>query len=267
MISRRLHLFEFLDLDWLPGWIRQALLEYLNFGLYRLWQPYRGVETILANWARKAGGDAVLDLGSGGGGHVDWLLRTSEKTGVSLPTFVLSDLFPLPNLPSYIAIRARYGEDKVAFRESPVDACDPRERKIPLRSMFSIFHHLRPEQARRLLANACRTSDGIIIAEGVRRAPLAALLMAIQLPVFMFVMPFAASNFSVRRLVFSAVVPVIPLMMAFDGAVSMLRAYTASEIESLFPDDAREHFVIESARLPVLGGLFETTVVTAYRRS
>jgi len=267
LIKKRLQLFEFVDLPWVRGWVRQSMLEYLNFLLYRLAQPYKGVERILTGWAREAGENAVLDLGSGGGGHVDWLLRRAKASGLQLPRFILSDLFPEPNLRSYQSIQAGHGKSKVGYIAYPVNACSPPRNSVRLRSMFSIFHHLTPEQARQMLASACSDSDGILIAEGVHRALLPALLMAMLLPVYMFVMPFAAAHFTVRRLLFSTVIPIIPLMMSFDGAASVLRAYTADEIVSLFPKDAHQRFDIKAYTFRSLGGVFTTTVVTALRRS
>jgi hypothetical protein len=265
-IQKRLQLFEFLDLPWVTGWPRQGMLEYLNFLLYRMTEPYKGVDRVMADWAAEAGQSAVLDMGSGGGGHVDWMIRHADASGQRLPRFVLSDLFPQPNLPTYESIQAKHGKDKVGFISRSVDACSPKENSFRLRSMFSIFHHLTPEQARRMLASACAESDGILIAEGVRRAVLPALMMVTLLPVYMFVMPFAAPHFTVRRLVFSALIPIIPLMMVFDGVASVLRAYTGNEIVGLFPKEAHDSFDIKTHTFRFLGGIFSTTVVTALRR-
>src|SRR5262249_50103217 len=157
---------------------------YLNFVLYQMAQPYRGVESIVAAWAQEAGETAVLDLGSGGGGHVDWLLRRAESSGLALPRFILSDLFPGPNIPTYQAIQTKHGNHRVGYISNSVDACAPPAGCCRLRSMFSLFHHLTPEQARRMLASACSEADGILIAEGVCRAVLLALLMVALLPVY-----------------------------------------------------------------------------------
>ena len=118
-----------------------------------------------------------------------------------------------------------------------------------------------------MLASACSHSDGILVAEGVRRAVLPAVMMALLLPVYMFVMPLAAPHFTARRLVFSTLIPIIPLMMAFDGVASVLRAYTADEIISLFPEGAETSFEIKAHTFRSLGGIFATTVVTASRRA
>lgn len=266
-LRKRLQLFEFLDLPWVGGWVRQAMLEYLNFLLYRMAQPYRGVEQILSDWASKGHHTTVLDMGSGGGGHVDWLIQRGDALRLPMPKFVLSDLFPGANLPTWKTIQASHGTSKVGYLADPVDACAPEVRTIRLRSMFSIFHHLTPEQARQMLASACSDSDGILVAEGVRRAVLPAVMMAMLLPVYMFVMPLAAPHFTARRLLFSMVIPIIPLMMAFDGIASVLRAYTADEMISLFPEDAERSFEIKAHTFHSLGGIFATTVVTASRRS
>src|SRR5262249_46809745 len=153
----------------------------------------------------------------GGGGHIDCLLGRAHTSGLRLPRFILSDLFPGPNIPAYEAIQSKHGKHRVGYISRSVDACAPAAGQCRLRSLFSLFHHLPPEQARRALASACSEADGILIAEGVRRALLPALLMVLLLPVYMLVMPFAAPHFSVRRLLFSTLIPIIPLLMVFDG--------------------------------------------------
>jgi hypothetical protein len=266
MLRKRRQLFEFADLPWVKGWLREGMFEYMNFLLYRMTQPYEGVERVLVTWALEAGEDVVLDLGSGGGGHVDWLFRRAKQLGLGLPRFVLSDLFPAPNIGSYKWIQARHGTHNVTYLSDPVDACTPPKTPCRLRSMFSIFHHLTPDQARRMLASACSDSDGILIAEGVRRALTPAIMMVLLLPAYMFLMPFAAPHFTVRRLLFSTLIPVIPLMMAFDGVASVLRAYTADEIVSFFPQSAQGEFEIKTYTFRFLAGIFATTVVTARRK-
>ena len=266
VFSKRIQFFEFLDLTWLPNLLRRYLLEYLNFFLYKMTRPYRGVEAMVADWVGKAGHNAVLDMGSGGGGHIEFLIARAETQNLKMPKLVVSDLHPDAEINAYKALKAKYGEDRVDFIERPVNAFRPEEADIRLRSMFSAFHHLSPDQVREMFKDVCANSDGIMIVDGTRRAVLPVLLMLLQFPVFMFLYPFVVPNFSWGRLFFSIVVPLLPFMMTFDSVVSMLRAYTMDEIKSLFPPEARDRFVIEGRTLPVLGGIFHTNVLAAYRR-
>jgi hypothetical protein len=48
--------------------------------------------------------------------------------------------------------------------------------------------------------------------------------------------PFFAKRFSWAKAFVTWVIPVVPLMLMFDGVVSVLRTYDRSEIISLLPD-------------------------------
>ena len=238
----------------------------MAFFLYKMTQPYKGVEKMVAEWVRNAGHDTVLDMGSGGGGHIDFLIDRAEKGNLTLPKMVVSDLHPESEIDAYQALKDKYGDGRVDFVERPVNAFCPNEGKYRLRSMFSAFHHLSPEQVREMFSDVCQNSDGIMIVDGTRRALMPALICLCLFPVFMFVYPFVVPGFSLGRLFLSIVIPVLPFMMTWDSVVSMLRAYTMDEIKALFPPGADQSFVIEGTTIPILGGIFHTNVLAVYRQ-
>jgi hypothetical protein len=100
------------------------------------------------------------------------------------------------------------------------------------RTMFSSFHHFSPEEARAILQNAVEAGQGIGIFEITRRAPSTIALMfpwAIMLFVFTpLIRPFRWS-----RLLCTYVVPIIPLVLLFDGVVSCLRTYQPQELREM----------------------------------
>lgn len=81
-------------------------MDVLNLML-RLGGQYRRMHEPLLDWVQRAGGDAVLDLGSGGGGPMDSMLQAAESANLAMPKIVLSDLFP--NLAQFAEMRDRYG--------------------------------------------------------------------------------------------------------------------------------------------------------------
>jgi hypothetical protein len=100
------------------------------------------------------------------------------------------------------------------------------------RTMFSSFHHFSPEEARAILQNAVEAGQGIGIFEITRRAPSTIALMfpwAIMLFVFTpLIRPFRWS-----RLLCTYVVPIIHLVLLFDGVVSCLRTYQPQELREI----------------------------------
>jgi hypothetical protein len=101
--------------------------------------------------------------------------------------------------------------------------------------MFAAFHHFRPEPARAILADAVRDRRGIAVLEpmersilsvvGVLFAPLMCLLLT------PFIRPFRWS-----RLLFTYPIPIIPLIILFDGIISSLRTYSPEELRALVAD-------------------------------
>ena len=98
--------------------------------------------------------------------------------------------------------------------------------------MFTSFHHFSPEEARAILQNAVDAGEGIGIFEITRRTPSTiALMLAWALMLFLctpWIRPFRWS-----RLLWTYVVPIIPLVWAFDGIVSCLRTYRPEELQEI----------------------------------
>jgi hypothetical protein len=98
--------------------------------------------------------------------------------------------------------------------------------------MFQAFHHLRPEQARAVLADTVAKGRGIAVFDGTRpRAWIWPLVLGTPLRVLLttpFIRPFRWS-----RLFWTYVVPALPLVLLFDVIVSLLRLYSVEELRDL----------------------------------
>ena len=179
----------------------------------------------------------IVDLCSGGGGPWFSLARELERAGLT-PEVVLTDLFP--NQEAFAAAAAAC--PRLRFSRESVDATAIRSDLKGFRTLFTSFHHFRPDTARAILADAVRNRTGIGIFEFTYRIPwpLALLLLVpslvgivLMIPLVFLVMPFVRP---VRfwPLFFTYVVPILPLIMpligAWDGAVSCLRTYTVAEM-------------------------------------
>src|SRR5690348_15090581 len=151
---RRLHLFEFGDQPWFPRVLRDAETAYLVTA-YRL-VPLAGV------WAGKIvstlePGDRIeiLDLCSGAGGAMPIIVDELRKAGCQA-SVILSDLYPNLSSVSHPAI---------SWFSEPLDAVRVPPELPGVRTMFSAFHHFRPESARAILQNAFRLRRSICLFE------------------------------------------------------------------------------------------------------
>jgi hypothetical protein len=99
-------------------------------------------------------------------------------------------------------------------------------------TIFSAFHHFRPEQACAVLANAVHKRQGIAVFEGTQHSVLALLLM-LFVPLMVLLMTPFIRPFRWSRLLWTYLIPRLPLVVLFDGLVSCLRTYSVEELRDL----------------------------------
>jgi hypothetical protein len=232
---RRRHLVELEDLPWWPRAFRDAVTDYLVTHL-RVARTYSVIVPRLAAALKKCGSTQVIDLCSGGGGPWPELLPALRRAGADV-SVCLTDLYP--NVPALAKISKEV--PGVRFEPEPVSALDVPGRLTGFRTLFTSFHHFRPEEARAILASAVRAGQGIAVFEATSRAPrVLGMMLGVPLAVWVltpFVRPFRWS-----RLFWTYLVPVVPAAMLFDGAVSCLRIYTPDELRAMAREAGGEAF-------------------------
>jgi hypothetical protein len=186
------------------------------------------VAPLLAGALQKTGARRVLDLGSGAAGPWLGLQPLLRGLGVDVPV-CLSDHDP--NIEAFERARRLSGE-AITYHPKPVDATQVPAGLSGFRTMFSAFHHLRPDQARAMLADAVAKGEGIAVFDWKRPSMLLfPLLLLTPLRVLLatpFIRPFRWS-----RLFWTYLVPALPLVLTFDQVVSLLRMYSVPELRDL----------------------------------
>jgi len=218
----RLQLFEFLDQPWLPELLRRGEVDYLRVVLDRM-RPYDSVAPQLAELLRTAGTDRVIDLCSGAGGPWRTLLPALRAVH-GRAEVVLTDLHP--TLGQELPAGARY-------HGTPVDATRIPEELTGVRTLFEGLHHFPPEQARALLADAAARGVPFAAFELTQRSlPYLLLQFLLIVPL---VWGFTPLIRPMRwwRLALTYLVPILPLLILWDGVVSSLRTYAPSDLERL----------------------------------
>jgi hypothetical protein len=233
---KRLHLFEFEDLPWVPAPVRDGGTDLLDLAFARVgfYRPLAGQLVALLD---ATGERALVDLCSGGGGGALAMHATLRAQGRDELSLTLTDRYP--NAAAIARVRA-LGDPHVTYREQPLDAFAAPADLRGVRTMYGALHHFRPDGVRRLIAAA--VADRVPLAffdvaasPLIRKAPLALLpllaapnLLALGLASLLaapFVRPFRWS-----RALLTYVVPAIPALFAWDGTVSALRAYSPDEL-------------------------------------
>jgi RNA polymerase sigma factor (sigma-70 family) len=213
-----------------------------------------------ARWAGARGGP-VLDLGSGGGGHVRTMFEAARKEGAPMPAVTLSDLHP--NVDACRRLKDAF-PGRMEYVTTMVNATDTGPREARLFSICAAFHHFAPPEARRVLENAARHADGLFIAEVTTRSWLSAIAPLACIVPLMIACLFAR-RVALRKIAITALVPVVPLMIVFDGIVSALRSYRVDEILAMLPARARRDWRWEAGSQRYLG-LLRAPFVFGYRK-
>lgn len=223
---RRMQGIEIMDQPWCPVFLRDAMTDYLQHVL-NVANPYRPVAGKLIHALKCAEAKRILDLGSGAGGPWLRLQKTLQEEGAT-PPVLLTDYYP--NAEAFRQIEAA-SEGIQTYPES-VDATKVPAVLDGFRTMFSSFHHFPPEQAQAILQDAVNNGQGIGIFELTQRKPGPTLSMLL-VPLFVLIMTPFIRPFRLSRLVFTYLLPVIPLATAIDGIVSCLRTYTPQELRQM----------------------------------
>ncbi|TPV95792.1 MAG: hypothetical protein B7733_08215 [Myxococcales bacterium FL481] len=234
---KRLHTLEFEDLAWCPSWIRTAMTNVLVV-FARKMGINAAVDHLVTRILAEHQLDRIVDLGSGGGGAMlDVLGRLRARPQTRDVRLILSDQYP--NLDAMARFPDRDDAAPIRYLATPVDATSLSSAPVGLRTMVNCFHHMRPEQARQILASAqCSGLPFLVFEAEDNEIPRIVWLLSfpIALPlVFCMALYFTAfvRPLSWRQLIFTYVVPVVPLLFAWDGHNSVARIYTAGDLDEL----------------------------------
>jgi hypothetical protein len=178
------------------------------------------------------------------------VLPLLKERGTALDAVILTDKFP-----NYSALRAAVeaGSGVVTYETDPVDATDVPQHLTGFRTLFTSFHHFRPAEAREILADAQHKGEGIGVFEFTERTWWLWTLPVLLIPAFVWLCTPFIRPFTWRRLVWTYVLPAVPLLAFWDGAVSNLRTYSPRELHDLVEPLDDGSYRWEIGRLPSIG--------------
>lgn len=251
----RIHLFELEDQPWLPRLVRDAGTAYLELAA-RLSGHAEAIVPVLREALEASGEREILDLCSGGTGPLPAALdQLAEISGIETSA-TLSDLYP--NREAFA--RASQQHPRVTARLEPLDAAQVPAELPGLRTLFNGFHHFRPADARRILADAARRRRSILAVEVLARHPLALSVVVVAPILSLLALPFLRP-FRWGWLPLTYLVPVIPLFIAWDGFVSCLRCYSPAELQQLTESVGAEDYEWRIGSLRTPGAPFSSTTL------
>jgi hypothetical protein len=221
---RRLHLFEIHDSAACPEAIRNGLTDFLEIAT-QVFDTYGVARTHITELLAKSGIRQVVDLCSGAGGPwVHWL-----KKGLVNASVTLTDKFPNARTCDHLAGSRIPG---LSYLKEPVDATEVPSDLSGLRTIFTAFHHFRPESARAILDDAIAKRQPIGVFELTSRSPKALFCMLLS-PLGVWLLTPRMERIGWRKLLLTYVLPLIPLCVLIDGITSCFRTYSVHELRAM----------------------------------
>jgi hypothetical protein len=221
----RLHLIELHEQSWFPRSIRDVFTELLT-GIAELTQIYDVAWPRLVSALARTGSTRIVDLCSGSGGPILGLLaRHGAWTDAKGREVVLTDLHPAARAPRSPVVPVRYEPRSVDALHVPIDLDG-------FRTIFSAFHHFRPEEARSILQDTVNEGRGIAIFEMTERTILAVLAMSLS-PLLGLAGLARMRPWPFSRWLWACFLPVALLLVTLDGIFSCLRTYSPEELRAL----------------------------------
>jgi len=261
----RIHLFEFTDLPWYPNLFRAMQTDYLQFSA-SMGSGHKNLLPLFQKALRNGKTQKIVDLCSGGMGPWKNLSKQLQESGLQV-SVLLTDKFPNPNT---IAKVNRSPAAGIAYCPVSVDATDvPREMQ-GMRTLFEGFHHFKPAQARAILQDAREKQQPIGVFEASLISPLGYIFLIFS-PIITFltywlVTPFMRP-FSIARIIWTYLLPVVPLATCWDGIISLLRVYSTAELNDLADSLRSESYAWEIGRVSTGTPIFDFTYIIGYPKT
>ncbi len=224
---KRKHLFEFEDQAWFPTVFRNLMTDYLGH-VVALFDMHKPVVPLLSRLIESTGNTRIIDLASGGGGPWVKLAPALQSQHQQLEV-VMTDRYP--NLRALERVRAE-NPDIFEVRKESVDARDVPEELNGIRTQFLSLHHFQEHDASRIFENAIKGNHPIAVFEFQQRTLSNAVQFALS-PIFVLILTLMIRPITLSRILFTYLIPIVPIAIGWDGVVSVLRTYTPEELDSI----------------------------------
>src|SRR5262245_43197230 len=222
----RLHLFEFGDMPWLPRALRDGFTGYLE-ALVTRFAFFKPIVPKLNDLLARTGQHRIVDLAAGAGGPLVSIRSALEGAGGAPIEVLLTDRFP--NLEAFRRAAEHTG-GAISFSSEPVDALAVARELTGVRTLFNAFHHFRPDGARGILRDAALQGQPIAIFESTERSALAVLTLMFFSPLQVLLVTPSIRPLRASQVVFTYLLPVLPLIITWDAVISCLRSYSPEEL-------------------------------------
>lgn len=218
-------LFEFEDLPWFPQLLRGYMTDYLQF-IFTKFNMYEPVVHELQKLIEKRSSTAIVDLCSGSGGPVISIQNAFLKYYNKHIPIILTDKF----IPAEIIKLLPKG---ITYHKDPVDAKSIPKGLKGLRTMFSSLHHFTAEEIKLIISNSSLSSEPFAFFDSGNKSILMILSIIVFHPILMFLFTPFIKPFSLGRVLFTYLIPLVMFFTIWDGIISILNLHSKKNINNL----------------------------------
>lgn len=219
------------DYDWFPKTLRQFQMDVIGFMVKAL-HLYKPIVPVIEKLVVQHNIEEIVDLCSGSGlpsMYIQERLHTSTK-------FVLTDKYP-----QQIKLHAQ-----MVYAKESINALTLVPHHKKLYSMYNAFHHFEDkdkvafvEQFRKNKAILCIVEVITPNLQNIFQVIIASTI--VQLIIAPFIKPF-----SLKRLALTYIVPINVITVLVDGIISVIKAKSAKQYNSLLQSLNTMDYVVEA---------------------
>ncbi len=230
-----MHLFEFMDEDWVPRSLRATLRDILECGNSQPFRPYYDwvAKEVLAAAARN-NCEAVMEMGAGTAPITRHLLKIADSQQLRL---YVSDLNP--DLDAYQELDEVSG-GQVECERRQVDFSQPWPwPPNSLLVLSATFHHVPEELRCNSLEALAAGGRPVAIFEPLNKNLASYLFTFLSLvPALLTPLRFLNRPGRLRRILWCWLVPVAPVMFVWDGIASCARQWSTRQWKEFLTSSA-----------------------------
>jgi len=241
---KRIQLFEFEDQAWFPDILRVCMTRYI-LTFHKLLGSAEKLADLLAKGLKKTNKNQVIDMCTGAGGPMEDVKKIlAEKHGFTDLKMTLTDLYPNQKA---AAVINNNGDPNLSYRTESVDATNVDHDFEGMRTMVCSMHHMPPQMAKKILLDAQKDQQPICIYEiSDNSFPFFMWWMPLPINILMvfFITPFVRPM-TWQQIVFTYIIPVLPIFIGWDGTVSNARTYTLKDWDIILDEIKTDDYTWE----------------------
>ncbi len=250
---KRINLKEFHETKYCPVLWRDFMTDFLSVFVYNA-NPYKVIYPLIKNALSCSGSKQIVDFGSGSGMYMLKLLRNINSES-KLYTALLSDKFP--NKKSAQRIENLSG-GQIKYIPESVDILDSKNPQ-GFWTLLTAAHHFNETELKSILSDAVKQKCGIGILEYSSRQILQIILPSLMVPFLVLTITPFITPFSWKRLFWTYILPVVPVLVMIDGFISHMKSYSVAELKKMTNEMSSSNYYFECGRKRIF---FKTCPIT-----